>query len=92
MAEDEKPKEENGVFIRVTNRDVYAEVIHTKDAVAALRQDMQNLMTEKLALEKTVATNSGRIEKLETRFNGIVVGLGTGIVVGLIAIFRGVIG
>ena len=91
MAED-VTKDENGVFIRVTNRDVYAEVIHTKDAVAALRQDLQNVMTDNIQLRKTVESNSSRLEKLETRLNGIAVGIGTGIIVGLIAIFRGVIG
>jgi hypothetical protein len=90
MAED--IEQEGPVFIRVTNKDVYAEVIHTKDAVAALRQDMQNMMTENTALRSIVTANTGRLERLESRFNNILVGLGTGILVGLVAVFRGVIG
>ncbi len=68
-------------FVRLTNREVYSEVMATKDIVREIRTDVREL-----------ASLKDRVEKLEGRFNGVLVGLGTGVVVGLVALFRGVIG
>lgn len=72
-------------FVRLTNREVYAEVMATKDMVRDIKNDVRLLVDERNAMRS-------RVDKLEGRFNGILVGLGTGVVVGAVALLRGVIG
>jgi hypothetical protein len=84
--------EENGVFVRVTNREIWQELRDTKDQVSAIRSDLSTILKENSDLREDILNQDGRIERLESRFNGVLVGIGTGIVVGLIAVFRGIIG
>lgn len=68
-------------FVRLTNREVYAEVMATKEMVRDIKADVKELVALK-----------DRVGKLESRFNGVIVGLGTGILVGAVALLRGMIG
>ena len=75
----------NGEFIRITNREIYAEIRNNTTKIDNLGSTVESVV-------KLLEAHDTRLEKLENRFNGMVVGIGTGIIVGLVAIFRGVIG
>ena len=85
MASDDQGGNGEYTFVRLTNREVYSEVMATKDMVRDIKVDVRQLLEES-------AKDKSRIDKLESRFNGILVGLGTGIIVGAAALFRGIIG
>ena len=79
-------------FVRLTNKDIYQEVVGTKDLVRSMDGRLNSILAENNEIRSDLVVAVARVEKLETRFNGIVIGLGTGAVLGLAALFKGLIG
>lgn len=77
---------------RITVGTVFTAVQDVKTEVAALRTE-QALVNQSVTnmLAAMTITNS-RVEKLEGRFNSVLVGIGVGVVTALVAVFRGVVG
>lgn len=86
----------SGDFIRITNRMVWDKLNELEAQLDGLDRRQDIILADSKNLRDTmganVQTNTGRIEKLEGRFNGVLIGLGTGIVVAIAAVFRGVVG
>lgn len=86
------PPEEEGTFVRVTNREIYAKLVSMELAQAATNGRLDLMAKDNATLREKVSTNTKTIAQLQSRMNGVFAGIGTGAMVALVAIFRGVIG
>ena len=82
----------SGDFVRITNRMVWEKLLELEDKVDGIDRRQDAILIENTNLRQTVSDNSTAIEKLQTRFNGVLIGIGTGIAVGLVAFLRGMTG
>jgi hypothetical protein len=80
--------EENGNGFRVTTGMLYEAQQATGRRIAELTQQIALMDARMNAVLEENKSLMSRIEKLEGRFSGILVGLGTGIIAGAIALFR----
>lgn len=85
------PGDENGAGFRVTTGTLYVQIEGLKAEVASLKTDIALVNQSMVAMATAVAAGTTRTEKLEGRFNGMLVGIGVGIATALVAVFRGVI-
>lgn len=90
MSEVEQPTNGDPGF-RITSGVLYTKLEGVEKELAALRIENALLNHSVSALVTSMGTQQTRVEKLEGRFNSILVGLGVGIVTALVAVFRGVI-
>lgn len=90
--EGQRPEEENGIFYKVTNREIYGKLVSLEYQLAETNARLDLMAKDNQQLRETVGSNLSRISKLETRINGVFVGIGTGVFVAAIAVLRGVLG
>ena len=82
--------ETNGSY-RITTGVLYTQLQALQSQVATLSQQL-TLVDERLNNDRESAkADRGRISKVEQRLNGVFVGLGTGLFVGVVAFLRGVL-
>lgn len=83
--------DESGAGFRVTTGTLYVQIEGLKTEVASLKTDIALVNQSMVAMAAAVTSQVTRTEKLEGRFNGMLVGIGVGIATALVAVFRGVI-
>lgn len=88
MADDDETKGGNG--FRVTTGTLYTQIEGLKTEVAGLKLEIAVLSTNMATMLAAITVGTTRTEKLEGRFNGMLVGIGVGIATALVAVFRGV--
>lgn len=84
-------EERGGNGFRVTTGTLYTQIEGLKTEVGGLKTEMAVLSTNMTTMLAALTTTNIRTEKLEGRFNGMLVGIGVGIATALVAVFRGVI-
>lgn len=83
--------EENGAGFRVTTGTLFVQIDGLKTEIAGLKTEVAVLSTNMATMLAALATGTVRVEKLEGRFNGMLVGIGVGIATALVAVFKGVV-
>lgn len=81
----------NGAY-RITTGVLYEQIDGLKKDIAAMRTEVALGNAAMGALVAAATVDRGRIEKLETRFNGVLMGLGVGIITGAGVVITRVIG
>lgn len=89
---DGRPNGDDSIFYKVTNREIYGKLVSLEYHLAETNARLDLMAKDNQQLRENVAINSSRLSKMEARINGVFVGIGTGIIVGAIAVFRGVLG
>lgn len=87
---DEEQHSEPG--FRITTGVVYTAVQDLKVEIATLRTEQALVNQSVTNMLAAMTITNGRVEKLESRFNSVLVGIGVGVVTAVVAVFRGVIG
>lgn len=64
--------DDNGAFIRITNREIYDGLVDVKQHVAALENRVDVVLRENVEIKKEYGK---RIRSLELRFYGVLAGL-----------------
>jgi hypothetical protein len=77
---------------RITTGVLYTKIESLEKEVAELKTELKVSNTTMLAAIAGMTENAARLDKLEGRMNGVFVGIGSGILVAVMAVFRGVIG
>ena len=86
------PEDSNGSGYSIRVRDVWEAQQRLAEAVADLNSTMGRMDERMNEILKNNVKNDVRIDKLENRFNNILMGIGGGIFTALIVYFRGVVG
>ena len=68
---------------RITLGTIYTQLQEQGRLISSMDKTLALQATENQSLRETIADNRDRLTKLESRFSGILVGLGTGIVLGV---------
>ena len=84
--------EQNDPGFRITTAIVFQAVQSLEKEVAAGRTEAALTNQNVNNILATLVTVNMRVEKLEGRFNSVLVGIGVGVVTALVAVFRGVVG
>lgn len=82
----------SGDFIRITNRMVWDKLGDLQAKLEGMDRRQDAILTENAALRDKVQEIAEHTDRLQTRFNGVLTGIGAGLAVGLIAFFRGFLG
>lgn len=91
MPPDGMAGDDGGASFRVTTGTLYVQIEGLKAEVASLKTDIALVNQSMVAMATAMTTQVTRVEKLEGRFNGMLVGIGVGIATALVAVFRGVV-
>lgn len=82
----------NGDFIRITNRMVWDKLNDLQQKLDGMDRRQDAILLENASLREKVQEIAEHTDRLQTRFNGVLTGIGAGLAVGLIAFFRGFLG
>lgn len=82
----------SGDFIRITNRMVWDKLAEIENRLEGMDRRQDAILAGERALREKVDSIDARTDKLQTRFNGVLTGIGAGLAVGLIAFLRGFTG